>query len=316
MSAGSGGPVRRIDPNPRPLEPMTVKDQTVFWPHGARMALSLVVNVEEGAEYNPLEGDAFAESVDEAKASLGKGQRNVANESNYQYGINEGGPRILRLLEKYGVRATFTAAAVALERAPELTHAIISGGHEVCAHGHRWIHQFRMDEAREAQFIKDAVASIKQTTGKRPVGWLSRYLYSPNTRRLLLENGFEYHMDDYSSDTPFWEPVGKDYMLVLPYAMDSNDFKLWGDPAISMQQWLQYAIDSFDWLHWEGKQLPRMMSLGLHQRIIGRPGRIRYLEEFLKHVKKFPDVWVAPRKDIADWWRRHHPPSHIMDRKY
>ena len=287
---------------------MSVRDQVHFWPNGARLALSFVVNVEEGAEYNPLEGDSQSESVDETGAHLGKGLRNVTNETNYQYGLREGGPRILRLFEKHGIHATFTAAALALERAPELTHAIVSGGHEVCAHGYRWIHQFRMDPDTERKFIRDAADSIQQSTGTRPVGWLSRYFCSPNTRRLLAEEGFDYHMDDLSSDQPFWDAIGRRWMLVLPYAMDTNDFKLWQEPAISMEQWRTYAIDTFNWLHYEGKQMPRMMSIGLHQRIIGRPGRISYLEAIIKHARKHPDVWIATRSDIAAWWRQPHPP--------
>ncbi|MEY4358384.1 MAG: hypothetical protein RL469_1710, partial [Pseudomonadota bacterium] len=161
------------------------------WPNEAKLALSLVVNVEEGAEQNLADGDRGPEPVDELGVMLKKPVRNYGNESNYAYGINEGAPRVLNLLQKYGMSATFTAAAVALERAPQVAQRIAADGHEVCAHGHRWAFQLGMDEARERQFIRDASVSIERTTGRRPVGWLSRYLHTGETRRLLVEEGYE-----------------------------------------------------------------------------------------------------------------------------
>ena len=168
------------------------------WPDDARIAMSFVVNVEEGAEMNIADGDRGPESVDELGIVLKKPVRNYGNESNYRYGIKAGAPRVLDLLERHGIRATFTAAALSLERAPDLARRIVDGGHEVCAHGWRWVHQFAMDEAAERDFIAKAVASIARTTGTPPAGWLSRYLLTENTRRLLVEQGFTYHMDDYS----------------------------------------------------------------------------------------------------------------------
>ena len=181
--------------------------QPYSWPQDARLALSVVVNVEEGAESTVAEGDRGPEPVDELGIALKKPIRNYGNESNYQYGIKAGAPRVLRLLQTHGINATFTAAAVALERAPQLARDIAAQGHETCAHGYRWVHQFHMEEAVERAFIRNAVASIERTTGTRPYGWLSRYLLTANTRRLLAEEGFLYHMDDYSDDQPFWEVV-------------------------------------------------------------------------------------------------------------
>ena len=175
----------------------------VTWPNGARLALSIVVNVEEGSELSVAEGDRGAEPVDELGITLKKAFRNYGNESNYQYGLKAGAPRVMRLLEERKLPATFTAAALSLERAPGLARQIVSEGHEVCAHGWRWVHQFHMNEDAERDFIRKAVASIQQTTGKRPQGWLSRYLLTDNPRRLLIEEGFTYHMDDYSDDQPF-----------------------------------------------------------------------------------------------------------------
>ena len=279
------------------------------WPNGERLALSLVVNVEEGSEMSIARGDRGPEPVDELGVTVRKAIRNYANESNYLYGIKAGAPRVMDLLEAHGIVATFTAAAQALEDAPALAARIRSGEHEVCSHGWRWIHQFQMDESEERQFIARAVKSIEQTMGTRPVGWLSRYLLTENTRKLLSENGFLYHMDDYSDDLPFWETVEGEPMLVLPYALDSNDMKMWSDPAYTPAEWLRYAIDTFDWLYEEGATQPKMMSLGLHLRVIGRPGRIGYLRRFIEHVMRHPGVWITTRRAIAAHWAAHHPPA-------
>lgn len=273
------------------------------WPNGARLALSLVVNVEEGAEQNLADGDRGPEPVDELGVMLKKPVRNYGNESNYAYGIHEGAPRVLKLLEKYGMSATFTAAAVALERAPQVAQGIAAGGHEVCAHGHRWAFQLGMDEARERQFIRDATSSIERSTGQRPVGWLSRYLHTGETRRLLVEEGYAYHMDDFSRDEPFMDRSFARPIVVLPYALDTNDMKMWNAPALMPRDWLQYLKDSFDWLYAESATRPRMMSVGVHLRIIGRPGRIGAFEEFLRYAASVRGVWIARRSDIAAHYR-------------
>lgn len=276
-------------------------------PGDARVAMSFVVNVEEGSEMTTADGDRGPEVVDELGVSVRKAIRNYGNESNYQYGLKAGAPRIMRMLRDHKIRATFTAAALALERAPDLTRVIVEDGHEVCSHGWRWVHQFQMDEDQERDFIKKAVASIERTTGTRPYGWLSRYLLTDNTRRLLVEQGFTYHMDDYSDDVPFWDTSHERPIVILPYTLDSNDMKMWTAPSLTPSDWLQYAIDSFDWLYREGQETPRLMSLGVHLRIIGRPGRIGYLEKFLDHVATKPDVWIATRKEIADHWASQNP---------
>jgi peptidoglycan/xylan/chitin deacetylase (PgdA/CDA1 family) len=277
------------------------------WPKGARLAMSVVVNVEEGSEYTVKDGDKGMEPVDELQVHLKKPMRNYGNESNYQYGINEGGPRIIKLLDKYDIRATWTAAALSLERAPYLAEAIAKRGDETCSHGYRWIHQFRMDEEQERTFIRNAVDSIQKTTGKRPLGWLSRYLLTENTRRLLQEEGFLYHMDDYSADAPFWDSVnGSDEpMVIVPYALDSNDMKMWVAPSYTPEAWLKYAKDTFDVLYEEGAEQPRMMSIGLHLRIIGRPGRVWALEAFLAYIKSKEGVWFATREDIANHFKEN-----------
>ena len=275
------------------------------WPNGSKFALSIVVNVEEGAEQNIRDGDKGPEPVDELSAVPKRPMRMHGTESNYQYGIKAGAPRILKLLDEHMIRATWTAAALALERAPEIARAIAARGDEVCSHGYRWAHQFWMDEAKEREFIRKAAESLEQTTGQRPVGWLSRYLHTEVTRRLLVEEGFTYHMDDYSDDFPFWETVemtdgSKRPMLMMPYALDSNDMKFWLAPSLTARDWLTYATDTFDWLADEAERDgARYMSLGLHLRIIGRPGRIGALKGFLEHVARRPDVWIASRREIA-----------------
>jgi peptidoglycan/xylan/chitin deacetylase (PgdA/CDA1 family) len=283
------------------------------WPNGARLALSLVVNVEEGAEFNVTDGDRGPDPVDELCIVLKKPVRNHGNESNYAYGINEGAPRVLGLLARYDMPATFTAAAVALERAPQVAAGIVAGEHEVCAHGYRWAHQLGMSEEREREFIRKAADSIERTTGTRPVGWLSRYLHTDHTRRLLAEEGYRYHMDDYSRDEPFMDESLPKPMVVLPYALDSNDMKIWNAPALTPQHWLDYARDTFDWLLAESVGRPRMMSLGVHLRIIGRPGRIGALERFLQHVQAAGDhVWVTRRRDIASYYESLDPAARAL----
>jgi allantoinase len=274
-----------------------------YWPNRARLAMSFVINVEEGSEMSVARGDKGPEPVDELGVSLKIPIRNYANESNYEYGLRAGAPRVFVAFAKAGIRTTVTAAAQSLEVAPHVARMIVDGGHETCSHGWRWVHQFSHDEARETEFIARAVDSIAATTGTRPYGWLSRYLHTDRTRRLLAEAGFLYHMDDFSDDEPRWDVVetkeGPRAMVIVPYALDTNDMKFWLTPAITPADWLDYAVDTFDRLYAEGLEAPRMMSLGLHLRIIGRPGRIGALERFIAHVQAHDGVWCASRLEIA-----------------
>ncbi len=202
------------------------------------------------------------------------------------------------MLDKYDIRCTWTTCALSLERAPHIAKYIHERKHEACSHGYRWVHQFRFNEDEEREFIKNATESIKKTTGTRPFGWLSRYLLTENTRKLLIEEGYKYHMDDYSDDIPFWSNDKK--IVILPYAIDTNDMKFWTDPALTPDQWLKYAKDTFDCLYSEGSRgIQKYMSLGLHLRIIGRPGRIGAFEDFLKYIRAKKDVWIGTRYEIA-----------------
>lgn len=284
---------------------MTSIPDSFVWPDGTRLAVSIILNVEEGAEQNIADGDKGPEPVDELGAVPRRPMRVHGNESNYQYGIKAGWPRILALFDRYRLEPTVTAAALALERAPQVTADIVARGWEVAAHGWRWSHQYWMDEARERDFIVRARDSIRATTGQTPQGWLSRYLLTENTRRILAEEGFTYHMDDYSGDMPFHEVVetagGPRPMVITPYAIDTNDMKMWVAPSLSPRDWAAYAIDTFDALLAEARAgQPRMMNFGLHLRIVGRPGRIGALEQVLAHVAAHRDeVFVGSRGAMA-----------------
>ncbi|MBI1188614.1 MAG: polysaccharide deacetylase family protein [Alphaproteobacteria bacterium] len=280
------------------------------WPNGAKLALSIVVNVEEGAEQNIRDGDKGPEPVDELGAAPSRPMRAHGNESNYLYGVKAGWPRIRDMLAARAINPTITAAALALERAPAIAEDIRVRGWEVCAHGLRWSHQFWMDEARERAFIADARDSIERTIGRRPAGWLSRYLHTEATRRIVAEEGYTYHMDDYSDDFPFWDVVetrdGPRALVITPYAIDTNDMKMWVAPSYTPWDWARYAIDSFDFLRAETSDgIARMMSLGLHLRIVGRPGRAAALKQVLDHVAGCDDVWIASRAEIAAHFAAH-----------
>jgi len=292
------------------MRPNALQEERIDWPGGAKIALSVVVNVEEGSEMTVARGDKGMEPVDELGIHIKAPIRNYGNESNYLYGIKAGAPRVVKLLREFDMMASWTVAAMSLENHPEVAQAIAELGHEPVSHGWRWVHQFKMAEAVETPFIADAVTSIERSVGIRPHGWLSRYFHTDNTRRLLIEQGFDYHMDDYSGDVPFWdrETLPERPIVILPYQLDTNDMKMWTDPSLTPERWLDYAIRCFDQLYREGEDgNPKMMSLGLHLRIIGRPGRIWALEEFFRHVRSKNDVWVASRREIAQHFAQVAP---------
>ena len=277
------------------------------WPGGAGLALSVVLNLEEGAEAKPGDGDSRPDPVDELGIALRGPGPNLPNESNYQYGVRAGAPRLLDIIDGYGAACTVTAAALALERAPQLAERLAQSHHEVCAHGFRWSFQHRMKEDEEREFIRKAADSIEASVGRRPQGWLSRYLFTENTRRLLSEEGYGYHMDDFSGDLPWWDDAGSQPMLVLPYALDTNDMKMWNAPSYTARAWLDYLNDSLDWLLKEARSEPKMMSVGIHARIAGRPGRAAAFDSFLARALTRPGVWIATRCQIAEAWRAAYP---------
>ena len=271
----------------------------ITWPNQARLAVSLVVNVEEGSERSVLRGDSGMEAVDELGMFVKGPVRNYANESNYEFGLRVGAPRILQLLAQHRFAATWTVCGMSMEAAPDLARAITAQGHEACSHGYRWQFQYNMDEATERDFIRRAAAAIETTSGQRPLGWLSRYLPSDNTRRLLAEEGYFYCMDDFSAEAPFWDAPSGNPIVVVPYQLDTNDMKMWSDPAYTPRAWLDYVIDSFDHLYDEAGDARGLLSVGLHARIIGRPGRAQCLARLLQHIASRQDVLVATRLDMA-----------------
>jgi peptidoglycan/xylan/chitin deacetylase (PgdA/CDA1 family) len=283
----------------------------IAWPDGARLALSLVVNYEEGSERSPLYGDPATEPMTEG-FGVPRGHRDLHNESFYDYGTRVAFWRMLALFEAYRVPVTFYACAMALEQNPEAARAITASGHEPCSHGWRWLPSYSLTVEEEREHIRRAVESIRRTTGQRPVGWNTRGP-SLHTRQLLVEEGgFLYDSDGYADDLPYFVAVGDRKWLVIPYTFETNDMKLWRPPGTSApEDFRDYLREAFDCLYEEGATHPQMLSVGLHMRHIGRPGRIGALEEFIRHARSVPGVWFARRVDIARWWldRYGHLPA-------
>jgi allantoinase len=282
------------------------------WRDGARLAVNLVVNYEEGAEDRFEDGCGRRETLGEALSPVpvDPPQRDLANESMFEYGSRAGVWRLLSLLDRYGLPATFFACAVALERNPAVGRAITASGHDVVAHGDRWEEHYRMDRERERAAIARAVMSIAATTGQRPLGWYCRYGPGVHTRELVVASGqFLYDSDSYADDLPYYVRVGDRPWLVVPYSLETNDIRFWRGSLATGEDFFTYLRDSFDVLYEEGASQPRLMSVGLHCRIVGRPGRSRGLERFLQYARAFPGVWFARRGDVARWWLEHHPPA-------
>lgn len=275
------------------------------WPNGARLAISLVINYEEGSERSLAMGDPDQESMTEwGSYAIPAGTRNLAMESMYEYGSRVGIWRILDILDEQSVRATFHACAVAFEQNPDVAQAAVAGGHEICSHGYRWEEVFRLSEAEEREHIRLAVESFKRTCGKRPVGWYCRYGASIHTRRLVAEEGgFLYDSDAYNDDVPYFVEVEGSRHLVVPYTADVNDFRYWNSPGLSQaSDFFEYMKESFEVLYEDSATGPRMMSIGLHPRMVGRPGRVRAIKRFIEYARQFEGVWFATREEIARAW--------------
>jgi len=280
------------------------------WPGAARLAVNFVLNYEEGSEYSIPDGDGFSENqLLEATPSMPSGVRDLNSESVYEYGSRLGFWRLMRLLEEYKLPATVFGCALALERNPQAVAAIAQAGHDVCSHGWRWIKHWLLDSAEEAQHIQRAVASLARSFGTRPLGWYCRTSPSVNTRRLLVEEGgFLYDSDSYADELPYWDRrYGKPH-LVIPYSIDTNDTKF-ANPAGfgNGEAFFSYLKDSFDCLYREGAERPGMMSVGLHMRLAGRPGRAQALRRFIDYAGAHERVWFCRRIDIARHWIANHP---------
>ncbi len=280
----------------------------VEWPDGARIAISVVVNYEEGSEYSLLDGDAHRETNSEVPSPLPLDQRDLANESFFEYGSRAGVWRLMDILGQYQVNATFFCCALALERNPQVGPEIVRRGHEVFGHGYRWEEYYNMDRDAEREAIRKAVESIQRTTGQRPLGWYTRYGASVNTRELVVEEGgFLYDSNSYADDLPYYTDVGGKRWLVVPYSLEVNDTKFWRGGMASPGDFYETMRKTFDRLYYEGATHPKMMNVGLHCRIAGRPSRAVALQEFLEHARSLPNVWFARRVDIARWWLQHYP---------
>ncbi len=285
------------------------------WPGGARIALQFVLNYEEGAESCVLYGDAASEVfLSEIIGAEAYPARHLSMESIYEYGSRAGVWRILGEFERRKLPFTVFGVSMALERHPELTAALLELGHEIACHGWRWIHYQNVDEATEREHMKIGTAIIRRMTGgKWPVGWYTGR-DSPNTRRLVVEHGgFEYDSDYYGDDLPLWTTVDTSDgrrvpHLVVPYTLDANDMRFAMPQGFNTaEQFFTYLRDTFDVLYAEGAERPKMMSVGMHCRLLGRPGRFRALTRFLDHVQRHDQAWICRRVDIARHWRDRHP---------
>ncbi|MGL5943447.1 MAG: allantoinase PuuE [Waterburya sp.] len=280
------------------------------WQGNAKIALQMVLNYEEGSEYSIPDGDDTSETYlrEVPGASMQKGMRDLQVESVYEYGSRVGFWRLMRLFKEKDIPVTIFGAALALERNPEVARAIADAGYDICCHGWRWIGYHLLDEAEEREHIQKAVASIKKLTGDRPLGWYCRYAPSLNTRRLIVEEGgFLYDSDAYNDDLPYWVEVSGKSHLVIPYTLDNNDMKYCVAPGFNNgNDFYTYLKDAFDVLYAEGETSPKMMSVGLHARLAGKPGRIAALARFIDYVKSHEQVWICRRLDIAQHWIKYH----------
>ena len=279
----------------------------VRWPQDALIAISIVVNYEEGSEHSLLDGDQYHETNGEVPSPVPPEQRDLFNESFFEYGSRVGVWRLLDLLDKHQVKATFFCCALALERNPDAAKEIVARGHEVCGHGYRWEEYHLMGREEERRAIEKTVASLTQTTGQRPLGWFTRYGSSVHTRELVVEEGgFLYDSGAFNDDLPYFVTVEEKPWLVLPYSMETNDARFWRGGLVSVSDFYEYLQETFDCLYEEGQTHPKMMSIGLHCRISGRPARSRAIERFIRYAKGFPRVWFAPRVEIAKWWLENY----------
>ncbi|SPC17027.1 allantoinase PuuE [Cupriavidus oxalaticus] len=303
---------------PRDLIGYGARPPHARWPGGARIAVQFVLNYEEGGENCVLHGDAASEQfLSEIVGAAAYPDRHMSMEGIYEYGSRAGVWRILREFEQRGLPLTIFGVSMALQRHPELTRAFVELGHEIACHGWRWIHYQNMDEATEREHMRIGMQIIKELTGELPLGWYTGR-DSPNTRRLVVEHGgLLYDSDYYGDDLPFWTEVevtggAKRPHLVVPYTLDSTDMRFATPQGFNTgEQFFQYLKDAFDVLYEEGdpagQDSPKMLSIGMHCRLLGRPGRFRALQRFLDYVQGHSKVWICRRVDIARHWAETHP---------
>ena len=283
----------------------------IRWPGGARLAVNFVLNVEEGAEYSIADGDGRSDATltEVAQPRVPRGDRDLGAESMFEYGSRVGFWRLHRLFEERGLPLTVFACASALERNPAAAEALAAADRDVVCHGRRWIEHYRLDEAAEREEIARAYDAISRLVGRAPEGWYCRYAPSTATRRLLVEHGgFSYDSDAYNDELPYWVHVGDRPHLVVPYSLTTNDAKLVGGPLVTGRAFGEFLIDAFEQLMAESELHARMMSVGMHCRILGQPARIGGLRAFLDHIAGRDGVWVCRRGALAAHWRSEVPP--------
>lgn len=284
------------------------------WPGQARIAVQFVLNYEEGGESSVLHGDAGSEQfLSEIIGAASYPERHLSMESIYEYGSRAGVWRVLREFERRGLSLTVFAVGMALERNPEVARAFVESGHEIACHGYRWIHYQSLPEALERQHCRQCIEVVSRLTGKPPEGWYTGR-DSPNTRRIIADEGdFLYDSDYYGDDLPFWMPLRRTDgrikpQLIVPYALDTNDMRFATAQGFNTgEQFYAYLKDAFDVLYAEGATTPKMLSVGLHCRLIGRPGRFAALQRFLDYVQSHDRVWIPTRAAIARHWIDKHP---------
>ena len=294
---------------PRDMIGYGSKEPRVTWPNNAKLALQIVLNYEEGAENNVLHGDRHSETfLSEIIGAQAIKDRHINMESMYEYGSRRGFWRLHKLFQEKKIPVTIFGVAMALERNLEICEAIKNGNYEVACHGWRWIDYQNVKKSVEKKDMKLAIKTLKKIFGERPLGWYTGRC-SPNTRDLVFEDGgFLYDSDSYSDDLPYWEYKKNKKQLIIPYTLDNNDMRFATNQGFnSGDQFYTYLKDSFDALYEEGKTAPKMMSVGLHCRLIGRPGRFQSLKKFIDYVLKFDDVWICKRIDIAKHWIKNYP---------
>jgi len=285
------------------------------WPGGARIAVNFVINFEEGSELSYPAGDGISEGGLTESASIDPGmlgRRDLGAESMFEFGSRVGWWRLHRIFTKHRVPVTLFACAKALEANPPAADAIRATDWDICGHGYRWIKHFELDEAEERRQIAATVALIRETTGKPTLGWYCRYAPSENTRRIVAEQGgFLYDSDAYNDELPYWvrvpEADGEKPHLVVPYTLSTNDVKFGRGVFGPGEDFFAYLRDAFDVLYDEGAERPRMLSVGLHMRIAGHPGRASALMRFIEYIQSKDRVWVCRREDIARHWIAEHP---------
>ena len=294
---------------PRDLVGYGANPPKADWPGGARIAVQFVLNYEEGGENCILHGVAASEAFlsEMVSAQPLMGVRHISMEQLYEYGSRVGVWRILKLFERHNLPMTVYAVAMAAERHPEVIKAMVDAGHEIASHGYRWINYQYVQEDTERDHLRKAVEILTQVAGSRPLGWYTGRT-SPNTRRLVAEyGGFLYDADDYNDDLPYWSLVEGKPQLIVPYTLDVNDMRFINPQGFAhSDEFFGYMRDTFDMLYAEGERAPKMMSVGLHCRLAGRPGRAVAVSRFLDHIAKHDRVWIATRLEIAEHWHREH----------